>query len=259
MPIIYDIQQAASIQPINIDNYAIREKIKNKQLFQTVPAVLLNYPDENRVEVYEGQDVLSLLNNVCQLLGKPSIHEALNQYTSSGVVPMRSSSPSRADRGKTSLSFGDEQSVPSGKKQSLNPNDMAVKIEDPFREQKQLQELVDTEPSENFRTMYTERMSTPLDIKKGEGHESLQNSSLKEPSLSEGKGFTPLSFDSSDEDSGESSLLMRPSDVSKADMSGSAAGSSSRELEAKQKRINTAAQDMMRERDELDQTYNKKR
>ena len=257
MPVIYDIQQAASIQPINIDNYIIREKIRDKHLFQSVPAILLNYPDENRVEIYEGQDVLSLLDKVCQLLGKPSIDQILNQYTSPSVPSMRHSTPapsssSSRGRGKTSLSFGD-------------PSDMAVKIDDPFKEQAHLKELAETEPSENFRNMYAERMTMSTDIKKGEGHEGLPNSSLKQSPAEDNdipsKGITTLSFDasSSSEDDDSGSLLMKPSDVSKADMAGSANSSSSRELEAKQKRINSAAQDMMRERDELDQSFNKKR
>jgi hypothetical protein len=254
IPVINQIQQVASIQPVCIDSQDIRSYLHKKQLFKTVPSILLNFPDENKIEIYEGNDVIELLNNVCRLLDKPSVNDILNgthmrtQQVSNVSVPnMR-------------------QTVTPLPSLSKNPSDMAVKIEDPFAEQREMQKMIDTDPGDNFRNMYADRMSKPLEIKKGEGHESLQNSSLKqsptenEPSISEGKGFTSLSFDNADDDdNSENSLLIRPSEVSKAEMSGSASASSSRELEAKQKRINSAAQDMMRERDEQDQEYNKKR
>lgn len=250
MPVINQIQQVASIQPVSIDSQDIRQYINGKQLFKTVPAILLHFPEENKIEIYEGNDVIELLNNVCKLVGKQSVSDILRGPAP--VIPnMRQSinSPPTSG-GKTQLSFLSPET---------NPNDMAVKIADPFAEQKEIQKMIDTDPGDNFRNMYSERMNAPMQIKKGEGHEGLQNSSLKQsdPAPEAEKGFTSLSFDADEEE--ENSLLIRPSEVSKADMAGSASSSSSKELEAKQKRINTAAQDMMRERDEQDQEYNKKR
>lgn len=243
MPVINQIQQVASIQPVCVDSQDIRGYISKKQLFKTVPAILLNFPEENKIEIYEGNDVIELLNNVCMLIGKPSVHDIINGGYRQVEIPSMRALPEK------------------NKKTQFNPNEMAVKIEDPFAEQREMQKMIDTDPGDNFRNMYADRMSNPLHIKKGEGHEGLKNSSLKqaEPEQTEqvSTGFTSLSFD--DMDDGENSLLIRPSEVSKADMAGSTSSSSSRELEAKQKRINTAAQDMMRERDEQDQEYNKKR
>ena len=49
---------------VNIDNIGVRKAIVNatKYNIETVPAIILLYPQNGKIEKHEGQDVINLLN-----------------------------------------------------------------------------------------------------------------------------------------------------------------------------------------------------
>jgi hypothetical protein len=274
LPIIHQISPATGLIAIDADNIKIRNYLLSLKIFNSVPCIILSYPGENRMEIYEGYDVITFLNKILSMLGKPSVEVQLNKnknlnINSSSIPSMRiptsqSSEPVKKvsnGTGKTMLSFDTKQgekesnqvSVPKGK------TALAVRIDDPFEEHRELEKLANTDPSD-MKNVYQDRMmNSSLNIKKGEGHENMKSSISsfedKKTDLSGESNFTPL--DDDDYNSSENSLIIQPTKINYNDLVGPNGPPQNRELEAKQDKIKNAAAAMMSEREELDNAFNK--
>jgi len=278
LPIVHQIAPTTGLIAIDADNIKMRNYLLSLKVFHSVPCIILSYPKENRMEIYEGYDVILFLNKILSMLGKPSVEVQLNKVlqstrvpsanipsmrVSSSVSPVTKNKP-KGEVGKTMLSFDSnplekdnhslQSSVPKGKTQ------IAVRIDDPFEEHRELEKLANTDPSD-MKNVYQDRMmNTNLNIKKGEGHENMKSSitSIGEESkteLSRNTNFTPL--DDDDYNSSDNSLIIQPTKVDYNDLVGPNGPPQNKELEAKQDRIKNAAAAMMSEREELDNVFSK--
>ncbi len=275
LPIVHQIAPLTGLIAIDADNVKMRNYLLSLKVFNSVPCIILSYPNENRMEIYEGYDVIMFLNKILSMLGKPSVEVQLNKVLnvpkmsgatipSMRVTPSVSSVPSvpKSKNGKTMLSFDSnivekdtQTSVPKGKTQ------IAVRIDDPFEEHRELQKLANTDPSD-MKNVYQDRMmNSTLDIKKGEGHENMKSSissvleEAKTESNNNKSNFTPL--DDDDYNSSENSLIIQPTKINYSDLVGPNGPPQNKELEAKQDRIKNAAAAMMSEREELDSVFSK--
>jgi hypothetical protein len=267
LPIIHQIANNTGLIAIDADNPKVRNYLMSLNIFKTVPCIILSYPTENRLEIYEGLDVINLINKILKMCNKPSVEYQLNfgnQINSNSIPNMRSSPPPQTTKqpksGKTMIDFSQSE-PPKGK------TPIAVRIDDPFEELREADDLMNKDPSQNHKNEYLDRMSNPnLSIKKGDGHESLKNSSLNksvEISAPEDNqistNITSLdddySFNNSNDDS--SNLLLSPTKVNMMDLVGPNGPPPNRELEAKQEKIKNAAAAMMSEREALDSQFSK--
>ena len=275
LPIVHQIAPSTGLIAIDADNMKMRNYLLSLKIFHSVPCIILSYPSENRMEIYEGNDVIMFLNKILAMLGKPSVEVQLNKVSQLPNLPkanipsMRvtssastvTSTKPKSENGKTMLSFDSKpvsnvSNVPKGK------TPIAVRIDDPFEEHRELEKLANTDPSD-MKNIYQDRMmNSKLDIKKGEGHENMKSSisSMEDNSkteLSGGTNFTPL--DDNDYNSSENSLIIQPTKVDYNDLVGPNGPPQNKELEAKQDRIKNAAAAMMSEREELDSVFSKKK
>ena len=275
LPIVHQIAPSTGLIAIDADNMKMRNYLLSLKIFHSVPCIILSYPSENRMEIYEGNDVIMFLNKILSMLGKPSVEVQLNKVSQLPTIPkatipsMRvtsststvTSTKPKSENGKTMLSFDSKpvSNVPKGK------TPIAVRIDDPFEEHRELEKLANTDPSD-MKNIYQDRMmNSKLDIKKGEGHENMKSSisSMEDNSkieLNGGSGstnFTPL--DDDDYNSSENSLIIQPTKVDYNDLVGPNGPPQNKELEAKQDRIKNAAAAMMSEREELDSVFSKKK
>lgn len=280
LPIIHQIAPSTELIAIDADKPKIRNYLLSLNIFKKVPCIILSYPSENRLEIIEGYDVIELINKILKMLGKPSVEEQLNTKSipSNIEVPsMRKTTPlvssSSSNRkpkgqvGKTMLDFSTtEEEIP----QNFN-KPKAVRIDDPFEHEKELQQLANMDPNENHKNSYIDRVTNPnMNIKKGEGHEGMKSSlnSTTEVSFPEenqiSTNITSLdddySFGESDNfnnNDNDNSLLMSKTKVNMSDLLGTNGPPPNKELEAKQDRIKNAAAAMMSEREALDSQFNK--
>jgi hypothetical protein len=272
LPIVHQIAPSTGLIAIDADNIKMRNYLLSLKIFNSVPCIILSYPNENRMEIYEGNDVIMFLNKILSMLGKPSVEVQLNKVSQLPNLPkanipsMRvtssastvTSTKPKSENGKTMLSFDSKpvSNVPKGK------TPIAVRIDDPFEEHRELEKLANTDPSD-MKNVYQDRMmNSNLNIKKGEGHENMKSSitSIGEDSkteLSRNSNFTPL--DDDDYNSSDNSLIIQPTKVDYNDLVGPNGPPQNKELEAKQDRIKNAAAAMMSEREELDSVFSKKK
>ncbi len=275
LPIVHQIAPSTGLIAIDADNIKMRNYLLSLKIFNSVPCIILSYPNENRMEIYEGNDVIMFLNKILSMLGKPSVEVQLNKVSNLSQLPnlpkanipsMRvtssastvTSTKPKSENGKTMLSFDSKpvSNVPKGK------TPIAVRIDDPFEEHRELEKLANTDPSD-MKNVYQDRMmNSNLNIKKGEGHENMKSSisSIGEDSkteLSRNSNFTPL--DDDDYNSSDNSLIIQPTKVDYNDLVGPNGPPQNKELEAKQDRIKNAAAAMMSEREELDSVFSKKK
>ncbi len=270
LPIIHQIAPSTGLIGVDADNVKIRNYLLSLKIFHTVPCIILSYPNENRMEIYEGNDVIQFLNKILAMLKKPSIEVQLNKIPkvntpsipSMRVTPPVSSSlqPNKPknENGKTMLSFDTKPSTNQPPPKGKTP--IAVRIDDPFEEHRELEKLANTDPGDNIKNVYQDRMmNTTLNIKKGEGHENMKSSisSVMEELSNTNTNFTPL--DDDDYNSSENSLIIQPTKVDYNDLVGPNGPPQNKELEAKQDRIKNAAAAMMSEREELDSVFSKKK
>jgi hypothetical protein len=270
LPVINMITPHVNLTAVDIDNIQIRNYLLDKRIFHTVPCILLSYPTEGRIELYEGNDVLEFINKILRMLNKPSIQAFLNLPSAKPNIPsMRIESQSskiNVHNGKTMLT---DDIVDTGKPipKVNGKSSSAVKISDPFEEEKEMDQLANTESSENFRNMYTDRMSSNLNIKKGEGHDNM-NSSLSKIEQNKTDIVSDILSDSNEsssminplDDDEDNSLLIQPTKINMNDLVGPGGGNIiSKETEAKSEKIKSTAQELLRERELMDAKYNKGR
>ncbi len=282
LPIIHQIAPSTELIAIDADKPKIRNYLLSLNIFKKVPCIILSYPSENRLEIIEGYDVIELINKILKMLGKPSVEEQLsfkNKPSTIEVPSMRKTThlPSvienkktqKSTTGKTMLDFSSlEDEVP----QKLNKSSSApkaVRIDDPFEHEKELQQLANMDPNENHKNSYIDRVTNPnMNIKKGEGHEGMKsslNSNTEVSSPEENQISTNITSLDDDYSFGESdnfndndnSLLMSKTKVNMSDLLGTNGPPPNKELEAKQDRIKNAAAAMMSEREALDSQFNK--
>jgi len=249
---------------VDIDNIQLRQYIVNKRVFNSVPCIMLSYPEEGRLEIYEGNDVLEFINKILRMMNKPSIQAFLHLPTPKANVPsMRVETQQNTQQQSinktmlTDISLDETTQSINNTKPNNKKSSVAVKISDPFEEEKEIEKMTNTESSENFRNMYTDRMSSNLNIKKGEGHEGMQSSlsTIAQDNNQSIDIINPI-----DDDDTDNSLLIQPTNVSVSDLVGSnGSGMHSKELEAKSEKIKSTAQELLREREIMDAQYNKKR
>ena len=284
LPIVHQIAPSTGLIAVDADNIKMRNYLLSLKVFHSVPCIILSYPSENRMEIYEGNDVILFLNKILTMLGKPSVEVQLNKIPKANVptIPsMRVSSSTSSStstpnqpvisnkqksvNGKTMLSFDSKSSeqIARSSEQPKGKTPVAVRIDDPFEEHRELEKLANTDPSD-MKNVYQDRMmNTSLNIKKGEGHENMKSSissvmeELSNTNANANTNFTPL--DDDDYNSSENSLIIQPTKIDYNDLVGPNGPPQNKELEAKQDRIKNAAAAMMSEREELDNVFSKKK
>jgi len=268
LPIIHQIAPATGLIALDADNPKLRQYLTSLRVFQTVPCIILSFPTENRMEIYEKSDVIQLLNKTLKMLNKPSIEEQLNisKPSSVSVPSMRasSSSTSKKELGKTLLNFDDPTPPSKPKNTSSNQTPIAVRIDDPFAEEREQQKLIDTDPGDAYKNTYQDRLSNPnLKIQKGAGHENMKSSlssgmtSIESDPIESVTALSGTPIDTDDYSTSDNSLLIQPTKVDYNDLVGPNGPPQNRELEAKQDRIKNAAAAMMSEREAADSQFNK--
>ena len=183
----------------------------------------LSYPVENRMEIYEGLDVISLCNKMLDMYGFDLISFP-SENLSMRLAKIESG---KSDGGKTMLNFDEKKQI-------------AVKIEDIFENDEEDEEEV------MYTNNYQDRLTNPnLNIKKGNGHETMRSSLSSIPS--------DTVADTVDE-----SLLITPTEMNYNDLVGPNGPPVNKEAESKHEKIKSAASSMMAEREKLDSQYVKK-
>ena len=107
---IEKIYKVTKLVLIDADDVNVRNYLLKLKLFHTVPCIILSYPGENRMEIYEGLDVISLCNKMLSMYGFDLI-----SFPSENV----SMRLPKMEGGKTMLNFEEKKQI-------------AVKIEDIF-------------------------------------------------------------------------------------------------------------------------------
>jgi hypothetical protein len=270
-PIIKDIQQHLNMICVDIDHPNIRQYVDSLKLIHSVPSIILSYPSQQRLEIHENADIITFLNKVCTILKKPSVeyyfhlqglpinnqqsyHQTQQQTNLQNVPSMRVNQPT-APKGKTMLSLGSD--VPKGK------TNIAVKIDDPFEEEREIEKMMNTSSGDNFKNMYVDRMTNPVKIVKGEGHENMKSSlstivedSQPQTGISlddmESSQFTTIDeTDTTD----NSPLLAKPSSVNKSDMMGTNGPPPNKVAEERSDKIKQSMAEMQAERDRMDKMF----
>ena len=218
---IEKIYKVTKLVLIDADDVNVRNYLLKLKLFHTVPCMILSYPVENRMEIYEGLDVISLCNKMLSMYGFDLI-----SFPSENV----SMRLPKIEGGKTMLNFDEKKQI-------------AVKIEDIFENDEDYEE---DEEEVMYTNNYQDRLTNPnLNIKKGNGHETMRSSLTSIPS-----DTVP--------DSVDESLLITPTEMNYNDLVGPNGPPVNKEAESKHEKIKSAASSMMAEREKLDSQYVKK-
>ena len=218
---IEKIYKVTKLVLIDADDVNVRNYLLKLKLFHTVPCLILSYPVENRMEIYEGLDVISLCNKMLDMYGFDLI-----SFPSENV----SMRLPKMEGGKTMLNFDEKKQI-------------AVKIEDIFENDEDYEE--DAEEV-MYTNNYQDRLTNPnLNIKKGNGHETMRSSLTSIPS-------------DNVSDSVDESLLITPTEMNYNDLVGPNGPPVNKEAESKHEKIKSAASSMMAEREKLDSQYVKK-
>ena len=136
----------------------------------------------------------------------------------------------KMEGGKTMLNFEEKKQI-------------AVKIEDIFENDEDYEE---DEEEVMYTNNYQDRLTNPnLNIKKGNGHETMRSSLSSIPS-------------DTVSDSVDESLLITPTEMNYNDLVGPNGPPVNKEAESKHEKIKSAASSMMAEREKLDSQYVKK-
>lgn len=216
---IEKIYKVTKLVLIDADDVNVRNYLLKLKLFHTVPCIILSYPGENRMEIYEGLDVISLCNKMLSMYGFDLI-----SFPSENV----SMRLPKIEGGKTMLNFDEKKQI-------------AVKIEDIFENDEE-----DEEEEVMYTNNYQDRLTNPnLNIKKGNGHETMRSSLSSIPS-------------DNVSDSVDESLLITPTEMNYNDLVGPNGPPVNKEAESKHEKIKSAASSMMAEREKLDSQYVKK-
>ena len=218
---IEKIYKVTKLVLIDADDVNVRNYLLKLKLFHTVPCMILSYPVENRMEIYEGLDVISLCNKMLSMYGFDLI-----SFPSENV----SMRLPKMEGGKTMLNFDEKKQI-------------AVKIEDIFENDEDYEE---DEEEVMYTNNYQDRLTNPnLNIKKGNGHETMRSS------------LTSIQSDNEPE-SVDESLLITPTEMNYNDLVGPNGPPVNKEAESKHEKIKSAASSMMAEREKLDSQYVKK-
>ena len=222
---IEKIYKVTKLVLIDADDVNVRNYLLKLKLFHTVPCMILSYPVENRMEIYEGLDVISLCNKMLSMYG----FDLINFPSENLDIPsMRLSKMENG--GKTMLNFDEKKQI-------------AVKIEDIFENDEDYEE---DEEEVMYTNNYQDRLTNPnLNIKKGNGHETMRSSLTSIQSDTE-----PVSVDES--------LLITPTEMNYNDLVGPNGPPVNKEAESKHEKIKSVASSMMAEREKLDSQYVKK-
>lgn len=217
---IEKIYKVTKLVLIDADDVNVRNYLLKLKLFHTVPCIILSYPVENRMEIYEGLDVISLCNKMLSMYGFDLI-----SFPSENV----SMRLPKIEGGKTMLNFDEKKQI-------------AVKIEDIFDDE----DYEEDEEEVMYTNNYQDRLTNPnLNIKKGNGHETMRSSLSSIPS-------------DNVSDSVDESLLITPTEMNYNDLVGPNGPPVNKEAESKHEKIKSAASSMMAEREKLDSQYVKK-
>ena len=224
---IEKIYKVTKLVLIDADDVNVRNYLLKLKLFHTVPCLILSYPVENRMEIYEGLDVISLCNKMLDMYGFDLISFPSENLD---IPSMRLS---KIEGGKTMLNFDENKQI-------------AVKIEDIFENDEDYEE---DEEEVMYTNNYQDRLTNPnLNIKKGNGHENMRSS------------LTSIQSDNGpdSENSVDESLLITPTEMNYNDLVGPNGPPVNKEAESKHEKIKSAASSMMAEREKLDSQYVKK-
>ena len=262
-PYIQQIANNINLQLVDIDNSQLRDYIESLNVITSVPCIIMIFPTENRLEIYEGNDVIAFINKVLTLTNRSPISNLNNSAGSNTpqIPNMRVNSPSTVGpsvAGKTQLNLDEMGNT---KKPSTAG---IVRIDDPFSE------MAEQNKPANYKNMYAERLQAQEHIKKGEGHEGMGKSSLstaiesntqQTPLDSSGvSGATPLDFgdnyaSDSSSSNNDSSLIIQKSDVNISDMHGNSS-TTMKELDTKSEKIKSSAASMLAEREAFESSLN---
>jgi hypothetical protein len=182
-----------NLRILDIDHPETRELVLQSGDFSTVPCIVLIYPSQNRIEYYERTDAVNLINKAVQ-----TVQDRLAAQTPPSVDPSVGPSVGPNQQGSTPIQEA---------------------ISRPFEE-------TDSNPEDETRATMHSRTSSS--IKRGEGLEGMQQSSLNMISA------VPIT-DSQDFEG------YKPEDIG---------GSKPSAREKKSQDIKTRAQEMMAERGE---------
>jgi hypothetical protein len=269
LPIIHQIAPSTGLIALDADNPKVRQYLLSLRVFQSVPCIILSFPGENRLEIYEKSDVIQLLNKILKMLNKPSVEEQLNLSSTSSTsipsmrVPTAPVSKKSDTLGKTMLNFDSNSQAKVNVETSKKP--VAVRIDDPFAEDREQQKLIDSDPGDAYKNSYQDRLSNPnLKIQKGEGHEKMKSSlssgmtSIESDPIESVTSLSGTPIDMIDDySSNDTGLLIEPTKMNYNDLVGPNGPPQNRELEAKQDKIKNAAAAMMSEREAIDSEFNK--
>ena len=223
---IEKIYKVTKLVLIDADDVNVRNYLLKLKLFHTVPCMILSYPVENRMEIYEGLDVISLCNKMLSMYG----FDLISFPSENLSMRLSKTDGGKSEGGKTMLNFDEKKQI-------------AVKIEDIFENDEDYEE---DEEEVMYTNNYQDRLTNPnLNIKKGNGHETMRSSLSSIPS-------------DNVSDSVDESLLITPTEMNYNDLVGPNGPPVNKEAESKHEKIKSAASSMMAEREKLDSQYVKK-
>ena len=223
------------------------------------------FPNENRLEIYEGNDVISFINKVLVLTNRPTISNSSTTSASSNTsatatpkIPnMRVGTSPTPSVGKTQLNLDEmEKTTPKSSTAGI------VRIDDPFAE------MAEQMKEPNYKNMYVDRLQAKEHIKKGDGHDGMGRSSLSSAVETQSHqrsldstsvaGATALDIGdnyATDSSNNDSSLLIQKSDINISDMHGNSS-TTMKELDTKSEKIKSSAASMLAEREAFESSLN---
>jgi len=263
-PYIQQIANNINLQLVDIDNSQLRDYIESLNVINSVPCIVMIFPNENRLEIYEGNDVISFINKVLVLTNRPTISNSSTTSASSNTsatatpkIPnMRVGTSPTPSVGKTQLNLDEMEKTPKSSTAGI------VRIDDPFAE------MAEQMKEPNYKNMYVDRLQAKEHIKKGDGHNGMGRSSLSSEVETQSQqtplnsssvvGATALDIGdnySSDSSNSDSSLLIQKSDINISDMHGNSS-TSNKELDTKLEKIKSSAASMLAEREAFESSLN---